>query len=177
MENLKKILKDVKVDKSIDHLSKIKKITQVVSKYDFSVNDNKYVVDFTTEYSDKTSKTSVSFKNISAIEKLKSKKHDTMSDLYTNLDQAKYGLTKTGNSMKIFNEIYNVVGKYILSEKPDFFQFEAVEDNRKSLYEHLINRIQKELPLKFERIYNDPFTGDGLSKTSQRFIYKMDYNE
>ena len=73
MENLKKILKDVKVDKSIDHLSKIKKITQVVSKYNFNVNDNKYVVDFTTEYSVKTSKTSVSFKNISAIEKLKSK--------------------------------------------------------------------------------------------------------
>jgi hypothetical protein len=91
------------------------------------------------------------------------------------MDRAKFGLTKTGSSMSVFNEVYNIVLKYIESKKPTYVKYEAVEDNRKKLYSTLIKRAEKETTLKFERIFVDPFTKCGLTDTSQIAVYKVHY--
>lgn len=175
VKSLKKILSELKIDPSVDHLSKIEDVNQTVKKYSFEIGGNKYIVAFITDFFDNKSFLGVNFKNITAIEKLKSKKHDSKQDLYSDMDRAKYGLTNTGNSMMVFNEIFNVVGKYIVSKKPTYFSYEAVEDNRKKLYSSLIKRIEKTLPIKFNRILVNPLSGDSISATSQLTVYEMKY--
>ena len=171
--NLKDLIEELNVDK-IDRSSKFQKTTQEVTKYNFDVSGIKYVIDFTKrETENNESILDVTFKNLTAIEKLKNKKRDSIEQVYSDLDRAKYGLTNTGKSILVFNEIYNAVINYIEKFKPTFLTFEAVEDNRKKLYVTLLKRAEKQTSLKFEKINFDPETKDVISNTSQRFFYRI----
>ena len=76
--------------------------------------------------------------------------------------------------MLVFNQIYNIVGKYVEKFKPTYVKYEAIEDNRQKLYQMLIKRIQKELPIKLTPIDYDP-ESDSKVDNSKTFIFKMSY--
>lgn len=174
--NLKQLINELNIDRSINRTAKFKKTTQKVTKYNFDISGINYVIDFVeAEMPSGQSVLEVSFKNLTAIEKLKSKKQRNIEKLYQDLDRAKYGLTNTGKSMLIFNEIYNAVISYIEKYKPAYFKYEAIEDNRKKLYNTLLKRAEKQTALKFKRLNVDPETDYRLSNESQRFIYKIEY--
>jgi hypothetical protein len=172
---MRDIVNEIGINRKIDHLSRVKDVTTKVQTYQFEINEIKYVTQFSVDTIGNDTVLSVSFRNITAIEKLKSKKNSSPDDFYSDMDRAKFGLTKTGSSMSVFNEVYNIVLKYIESKKPTYVKYEAVEDNRKKLYSTLIKRAEKETTLKFERIFVDPFTNCGLTDTSQIAVYKVHY--
>jgi hypothetical protein len=172
---IRDILKEIGLDKETDHLSHVKDATTKLQTYQFIVNGIKYMVHFALDMIGDDMVLEVSFRNITAIEKLKSKKRRDIDDLYSEMDRAKYGLTKTGNAVSVFNEIYNVVIKYIENKKPTYIKYEAVEDNRKRLYSLLIKRAEKETTLKFERLLTDPTNNVNLTNTSQVFVYQIQY--
>lgn len=172
---LQDILNEISINRNIDYLSNIKDVTTKVQTYQFKVNEIKYIIQFALDTIEDDTVLGVSFRNLSAIEKLKSKKNISVDDFYSDLDQAKFGLTKTGSSVMVFNEIYNVILRYIETKKPKYIKYEAVEDNRKKFYLALIKRAEKETTLKFERILVDPITNVNLSDTSQIVIYRVDY--
>jgi len=172
---IREILSEIGINREVDHLSQVRDITTKVQTYQFVVNEIKYIIQFGLDIVGEDTILDISFRNLTAIEKLKSKKNSSVDDFYSDLDQAKFGLTKTGSSIFIFNEIYNVVIKYIENKMPRYIKYEAVEDNRKKLYSALIKRAETETALKFERIFMDPITNVKLTDTSQVFVYKISY--
>lgn len=178
MKNLlKSILKEIKIDRNVNHLDKLKSVVSTTHTYQFEINNIKYIINFILEKIGNETILNVAFRNLTSIEKLKSKTNISVDQYYSELDQAKFGLTKTGNSILVFNEIYNVIGKYIENKKPTYFKFEAVEDNRKKLYITLIKKAEKEMGINFERIFFDPTNNTHLTNTSQIFIYKINYED
>lgn len=178
--NLKDIVyellkEELTIDKSVDHLSKIKPSKKRSEIYEFEVNSFKYEVEFITKQLERGDVLSVSFKNLTAIDSLKKKKFSSAEEMSLSINNAKYGLTKTGNPLKVFREIYNVVGKYLLDRNPTFITYEAVEENRKRLYHRLIKSVQKETGIKFERCLVDPETSFHLTASGQTFIFKLSY--
>ena len=170
---LQEILKEISIDRNVDDISNIKDVTTKVQIYQFEVGGIKYIIQFALDIIGSDTILEISFRNLTAIEKLKSKKNSSVDDFYSELDRAKFGLTKTGNSFVVFNKIYNVVVKYIESKKPTYIKYEAVEDNRKKLYSTLLKKAEKETALKFERIFIDPGTDIMLTNTSQVVIYRI----
>jgi hypothetical protein len=177
MKNLLNLLKEIKIDKNINHLSKLKSVISTTQTYQFEINNIKYIIDFVLEKINNETILNVAFRNLTSIEKLKSKTNISVDQYYSELDQAKFGLTKTGSSMLVLNEIYNVIGKYIENKTPTYFKFEAVEDNRKKLYITLIKKAEKEIGINFERIFFDPANNTHLTNTSQIFVYKINYED
>ena len=170
-----KILSEIKLNKTTDYSAKIKDVTTKIQTYQFETNGMKYIIQFAMDGMGDDTVMDVSFRNVTAIEKLKSKKYGNVDALYSALDNAKFGLTNTGNSISVFNEVYNVVIRYIQSKRPTYVKYEAVEDNRKKLYSALIKRAEKETSLKFERILVNPIDNTHLTKTSQVAVYKIHY--
>lgn len=171
-----KIANEVFIDRNVDHLSNLTDVNQTYKTLKFKVDENEYIVKFTIDqFNESESLVTVSFENLGAIKKLQQKKFKGQSDMFQALDNAKHGITDDRHPFRVFNIVYNVVGKFIEKFRPNYFRYESVEDNRKSLYIRSINRLQKESVMKFNRIFVDPLTGDNVSTSSQLSIYKISY--
>ena len=170
------LLKEVNRDKNLVDASQFKPVNRKTIQYSFKVDGNEYRIELTSEsLPDNESILSVSFLNVSAIEKLKKQKDvgGSVDSLYGELDNAKFGLTGEGNPFRVFNVVYNAVIEYIEKYSPQYLKFEAVEDNRKKLYDTLISRAQKETELKLDRIDTDPSTGNFVKETGQIRVYRI----
>lgn len=171
------IVEDLKIDRNSDDLKDLESVSISVEKISFEINDIKYQVFFQSESNEIGTTVSASFRNITAIEKLRDKKtvSGTNSITMAAINRAKHGITGTGNAFAVFRKIYNVVGKYIEKTRPTYFKYLAVEDNRKKLYLRIIDHIQKEIPIKFTLVKIDPSTGEEhLDKDT--FVFKISYN-
>jgi hypothetical protein len=72
------------------------------------------------------------------------------------------GITGTGSSQKVFSK---VIGTFITAAKelkPDYITFTADESSRQSLYDKIINIIQKYIPFKYKKLSHNPLTNDTL---------------
>ena len=91
---IREILSEIGINREVDHLSQVRDITTKVQTYQFVVNEIKYIIQFGLDIVGEDTILDISFRNLTAIEKLKSKKNSSVDDFYSDLDQAKFGLTK-----------------------------------------------------------------------------------
>lgn len=106
-------------------------------RYSFKINDLIYEVDFREDSLPKDTQIKLDREeNIfgTEVEFTMKTKNSTKRDL-------KFGITNTGNSIKVFSTVLTIIEKYMNKEKPEFFFFTAEEKSRQKLYDRLSKRI------------------------------------
>jgi hypothetical protein len=89
-----------------------------------------------------------------------------IKNLQKSNSQLETGITQTGDSLKVFSKIVSTVLKLVKQKLPDYITFQARENDKQKLYNHIIKRINKYIteykqinisPLTNEKIESDEF--------------------
>ena len=83
---IREILSEIGINREVDHLSQVRDITTKVQTYQFVVNEIKYIIQFGLDIVGEDTILDISFRNLTAIEKLKSKKNSSVDDFYSDLE-------------------------------------------------------------------------------------------
>jgi len=90
------------------------------------------------------------------------------------LQKSQIGLTGTGNPNAVFGHVMGVIIDSIKEIQPDFISFVA-DEVRQNLYSKFIKFISKYTPIQYNRITNNPLTGDQLG--NEEFWLEKQGNE
>lgn len=168
--NLSNIINELRLDRNVDDLKDMtgKKLFTIP----FTINNIEYKTVF-IEYKINDDDTCITIYFIDDMEWRKLNPNDfSTNDDYKNMVQKlKMGKTGNGSEFKIFNKVYNIIGKFIEKFKPKYIGFEAYEENRKSLYEKMNIKLQKELiGVKYKKIDINPLTNKII--TDKEFYFE-----
>lgn len=163
------------MDVSQPHLpDKIGSFTETTKFWEFDVKSIKYRMYVIERKNNDKLIYKIYFVNLTHSSTINRSNYSTDKEFEDAFDNAKMGITGTGNSLKVLSAVYNQLGQYIGENKPDYITFEAHEHNRNSLYKRLSDRFLKDLfkhkNLKYKEINIDPITD--LTKKSTSFWFE-----
>lgn len=159
------------MDVSQSHLpDEIGSFTETTKFWDFYVKDIKYRMYIIDRKNNNKIIYKIYFVNLTHSSAINRSNYSTDKEFEDAFDNAKMGITGTGNSLKVLSSVYNQMGQYIGENKPDYITFDAHEHNRNSLYKRLSDRFLKDLVthknLKYREIDIDPITNSNKNSTS-----------
>lgn len=168
-------INEIQIDRTQDHLKNIRKFQQNKFSIPFIINNNEYeFVIVETELDNESKIASVVFKNMTAMKSVTRNDGESMDSYNSRIQNNKFGITNTGNSMRVFSKVINIFIAYLEKYKPSFIQYFAEEDNRKRLYNKLLDRVKSKASIKFIPQSLDPISGN--STQSSEFVFKLEFN-
>jgi len=156
MEEVVKKIEELDIDLDVPLKQSIKNLGK--ESYDVNVNNKEYELtyeSFMLENNKIFSEINFRLKNLKKIKNLQKSN-----------SQLETGITQTGDSLKVFSKIVSTVLKLVKQKLPDYITFQARENDRQKLYNHIIKRINKYIteykqinisPLTNEKIESDEF--------------------
>ena len=180
-EDLELLIKEI--DEELVPDFDVEKVNQYV--YRFLVGDLTYQVEMTESFSilyhptilnkDKKKIVEIKFKllNNPKLPKLSDFKNNIQYQMA--LKKSQIGITGTGNPIKVFKKVIGSIINTIKEISPDYITFVADETNRQSLYEKLIEIVEKYIDTKYIRITTNPLNGEKLG--TEEFWMEKKFDE
>jgi len=136
-----------------------RKINQHV--YQFDVKDLLYQVEITESiFPDGKKMIGVKFKLMNNPNAPSRDDFQTDQQYKVAIRKSQIGITGTGNPNAVFAQVMGVMITSIKEIQPNYISFTADEGNRQSLYVRLIKLMEKHIPIKYDRIFINPLTGE-----------------
>ena len=151
LEEVVKRIDEMEIDLNIPIKQSIKSLGK--ESYDVNVNNKEYELtyeSFMLENNKIFSEINFRLKNLKQIKNLQKSN-----------SQLETGITQTGDSLKVFSKIVSAVLKLVKQKLPDYITFQARENDRQKLYNHIIKRINKYIP-EYKQIDISPLTNEKI---------------
>ena len=170
--NIKELLDEIEIDRTKDYLLSLRKFQQDRLVIPFNVDNIKYefvIVETIIPSGEKVS--TIVFKNMTAANILKKDKEETENSFIARTRDAKIGLTNTGKNMRVFNTVFNILASYLEKYKPNYLHYFAVENNRKKLYNKILERLQNRINIQLVPLSTSLISNE-LPKSNE-FCFKI----
>jgi len=165
------LIDEIEVDRTIDHLKSFIYKEKIIVPFTIKNIEYEFVI-VETKLSDSTKMASVYFKNLTAMKSIKRGEGESMDSYNTRVQDSKLGITGTGGSTLVFGKVFNILIAYLEKYKPDYLHFFAGEENRKSLYDKILKRLQARTSIKLNP--QSINLVDGSKVQSNEFVYKIE---
>lgn len=83
---------------------------------------------------------------------------------FYNLSRRSYEITKTGGEFEVFSTVLEILDYWVMTQEPDYFNFEAKEPSRARLYKAISKKFVKNHP---EYTYRE-MPSDGMAR---KFVF------